>query len=257
MKRVLLVGELNKTVSNLNRYLLNKFSTQMCTDSLELIKGMVKVSEPDLIIICLVGVGRLDNKILDYFRNMEKKVPVLLIGTGEECRHYSQYYNEKQFDYVVRPITQLSLLLKCNQILGVAEVKSEEYDWGIDVGDSRRRQILVIDDSSLALRSIKSMLDKKYDITVSMSGNKGLAQAKKILPDLILLDYEMPGWDGKKTFEELRKDEETADIPVVFLTGVADKDHITAVLALNPQGYFLKPVEREKLLAAIDEIFGE
>ena len=64
-------------------------------------------------------------------------------------------------------------------------------------------------------------------------------------------------WDGKKTFEELRSNEDTADIPVVFLTGVADKDHITAVLALNPQGYFLKPLERAKLLAAIGEIFGE
>lgn len=257
MKRVLLVGGLNKTVSNLNRYLMNNFSTQMCTDSLELVKGMVKVSEPDLILICLVGVGELDNKILDYLSGLDKKVPVLLVGTGEECRHYSRYYNDKQFDYAVRPITQSALLLKCNQILGGTEDGTEEHDWGLDVVDNRRRRILVIDDSSLALRSIKSMLDKKYDITVSMSGNKGLAQAKKILPDLILLDYEMPGWDGKKTFEELRKDEETADIPVVFLTGVADEDHITAVLALNPQGYFLKPVEREKLLAAIDEIFGE
>lgn len=257
MKRVLLVGELNKTVSNLNRYLSGKFNTQLCADSLELVKGMVKVSEPELVLICLVGVGNLDSKILDYLRSLENKMPVLLIGTGEECRHYGQYYNEKQFDYIVRPITQSSLLQKCNQILGMTVTGYEDDDWGIDVGDNRRRQILVIDDSSLALRSIKSMLDKKYDITVAMSGDKGLAQAKRILPDLILLDYEMPGWDGKKTFEELRSNEDTADIPVVFLTGVADKDHITAVLALNPQGYFLKPVEREKLLAAIGEIFGE
>lgn len=257
MKKVLLIGELNKTVSNLNRYLLSKFNTQVCADSLELVKGMVKVSEPDLVLVCLVGVGNLDTKILDYLRNTGKKVPVLLIGTGEECRYYSQYYNERQFDYIVRPITQSALLLKCNQILGVTVTGNEYEDWGIDAGDNRRKQILVIDDSSLALRSIKSMLDKKYDITVAMSGDKGLAQAKKILPDLILLDYEMPGWDGRKTFEELRKNEDTADIPVVFLTGVADKEHITAVLTLNPQGYFLKPVEREKLLAAIGEIFGE
>lgn len=47
------------------------------------------------------------------------------------------------------------------------------------------------------------------------------------------------------------------DIPVIFLTGVADKEHITAVLRLNPAGYFLKPLEKEKLLEAVDKIFGE
>lgn len=81
--------------------------------------------------------------------------------------------------------------------------------------------------------------------------------AKKKHPDLILLDYEMPGWDGKRTLEEIRKDEEIMDIPVMFLTGVADKEHIAAVLGMKPEGYLLKPVEQSKLLSMIEEIFWE
>ena len=76
-------------------------------------------------------------------------------------------------------------------------------------------------------------------------------------PDLILLDYEMPEMNGKMTLEKIREDASMADIPVIFLTAVADKEHITAVLRLNPAGYFLKPLEKEKLLEAVDKIFGE
>lgn len=120
-----------------------------------------------------------------------------------------------------------------------------------------KRQILLVDDSPLALRSIKAMLDTKYDVVVATSGEKALVTAKKSLPDLVLLDYEMPGWDGRKTLEELRNDEEIGDIPVVFLTGVADKEHIAAVLGMNPQGYLLKPVDKDKLLNTIKKVFEE
>lgn len=258
MKKVLLIGELNKTVSNLNRYLANSFRTQVCADSLEPVCGMAKVSKPDLVLICLVGVGTFDKKILDFFKEMDKKITVLLVGTEEECRYYSHYYGDGQFDYVARPVTQSILLQRCRKALGmISEDTSANDEWGIDWNEQLKRQILLVDDSPLALRSIKAMLDKKYDVVVATSGEKALVAAKKNLPDLVLLDYEMPGWDGRRTLEELRNDEEVGDIPVVFLTGVADKEHITAVLGMNPKGYLLKPVDKDKLLSTIKEVFGE
>lgn len=258
MKKVLLVGELNKTVSNLNKYMASSFRIQLCSDSLELVKGMVKVQMPDLVLICLVGVGEFDNKILDYFNEQKMQTPVLLVGTENECRNYSNYYSEGKFDYVVRPVTQAVLLKKCNQMLGRISVDERTADdFGIEWNEQTRRQIMLVDDSPLALRSIKAMLDKEYDVMVSNSGERALVMAKQNLPDLVLLDYEMPGWDGRRTLEELRKDDEVGDIPVVFLTGVADKEHIAAVLGMNPQGYLLKPVDRDKLLKTIKKVFGE
>ena len=72
MKKVLLIGELNQTVSTVNKHLQTKFQTQMCMDTLEMVKGMIKVFEPELAIICLVGVGTLDRKVLDYFEARRK-----------------------------------------------------------------------------------------------------------------------------------------------------------------------------------------
>ena len=77
---------------------------------------------------------------------------------------------------------------------------------------------------------------------------------EKKKPDLILLDYDMPGWNGKVTFEKIREIPEYVDIPIVFLTGMADKEHITAVLHLNPAGYILKPISSDKLLSTIESV---
>ncbi len=73
---------------------------------------------------------------------------------------------------------------------------------------------------------------------------------------MILLDYEMPGETGADVLKKLRANERSKDIPVVFLTGVADSERIKSVLALNPRGYMLKPINIERLLSTIKTIIG-
>ncbi|MCR5651611.1 MAG: response regulator [Lachnospiraceae bacterium] len=124
--------------------------------------------------------------------------------------------------------------------------------------EEEKKVILVVDDNATTLRGIKKILEKQYEVVLANSGTKAIAQISRQKPDLILLDYEMPVCDGKQTFEMIRSDEEMADIPVVFLTGVNDKSHIHAVLRLKPAGYMLKPYEPEKLLSTIRKVlYGE
>ena len=89
---------------------------------------------------------------------------------------------------------------------------------------------------------------------IATSGLKALEFMRKRKPDLVLLDYEMPKFDGRETLEQMKKDDELKNIPVFFLTAVADTQHITALLKLNPNGYFLKPLEKDKVLEAIEKI---
>ncbi len=119
------------------------------------------------------------------------------------------------------------------------------------------KKILVVDDNATTLRGIKKILDPYYEVTLANSGMRAIAAISKDKPDLILLDYEMPVCDGKQTFEMIRADEDMKDIPVIFLTGVNDKAHITAVLKLVPAGYMLKPYEPEKLLATIRKVLDQ
>lgn len=252
MKKVLLVGELNMTVSSINQYLYTRFQTQICTGNYEIVKGMEKVFKPDLVLICLVGSEKMDERILTFFS--EKKRPMLIIGTQEECNDYQSYIEENQCDFAVRPITLQAILKKCMLMLKLAVEEQEEMTVTPEIRE--KKLILAVDDSGILLRSVKKMLEPQYEVVVATSGMMALNQAKKNRPDLILLDYEMPEWDGKRTLEEIRKDEELKDIPVLFLTAVADKAHITAVLGLNPCGYLLKPIEQQKLIDTVDQVIS-
>ena len=77
------------------------------------------------------------------------------------------------------------------------------------------------------------------------------------MPDLILLDYEMPEMNGKEVMEKLQSDEELREIPIVFLTSADSKEIVMELLALKPAGYILKPVESQMLLERIEEIIGK
>lgn len=252
MKKILLIGELNQTVSTINDYLQTKFQTQLCMDSLEMVKGMVKVFEPEMAVICLVGVGELDHKILDFFENRRNNVPVLLIGTMEECGYFKKYYDSEQFDFLTRPTTLSELMEKCQASLKLEEDISEGSKNAEKVEVKKR--ILVVDDSGVLLRSVKAMLADQYEVVVAMDGKKALERARNKQPDLILLDYEMPVMDGKETLEELRNDERLKEIPVVFLTSVADRESIASVLKLKPEGYLLKPIDQARMLETIENI---
>ena len=73
--------------------------------------------------------------------------------------------------------------------------------------------------------------------------------------DLILLDHEMPVTSGPQVLEMLRSDSETSNIPVIFLTGKGDKESVMAVVALRPDGYFLKGIQKNELLEKLQEFF--
>ena len=74
--------------------------------------------------------------------------------------------------------------------------------------------------------------------------------------DLILLDYEMPEENGPAVLEKIRKSEDLKNIPVVFLTGISERDKIKQVLSLKIQGYLLKPIEHDKLIQTIQKVIG-
>mgnify|MGYP003293539831 CR=1 FL=1 len=97
-------------------------------------------------------------------------------------------------------------------------------------------------------------LEEKYNVTTMINGRMAERFLESKTCDLILLDYEMPIENGPEVFRELRMRENSKDIPIVFLTGVADTAKIAEVLRLKPQGYLLKPIEMERLFETIDKI---
>ena len=80
---------------------------------------------------------------------------------------------------------------------------------------------------------------------------------KRKIPDLILLDYLMPEKDGSDVAKELRDIDEYASIPIVFLTGITEKNAIIDILVeLKPQGFIIKPAKKSELVAKIIDVLG-
>lgn len=121
---------------------------------------------------------------------------------------------------------------------------------------NERKHILVVDDNSLMLKVIKEHLRDDYDVATAISGKIALRFLAKKKTDLILLDYEMPEEDGPTILGKLREIDSVKDVPVIFLTGISEKDKIKKALSMKPQGYLLKPIERQALLDAIHKYLG-
>ena len=245
MKKVLLIGKLNDTVKELNTYLSKRFSVQISSEIPAVLEGMIKVVNPDIMIMSLIGANEGFLSVFSMLQNNYPYVPVITLGTEAEVQPFSKFYSGGQFFNVSRPFENKEVLEAICACLGISEPDAVSYE------ESSKKKVLVVDDNAATLRSLKTILDKTYDVSVATSGMKAMAAIGKKKPDLILLDYEMPVCDGKQTLEMIRADEELGDIPVIFLTSVNGKEHIRAVIMMHPAGYLLKPVKTETLKSTI------
>lgn len=109
--------------------------------------------------------------------------------------------------------------------------------------------VLVIDDDPVVQDLMQSFLSKEgYRVTVASGGEEGLSKARELKPDVITLDVAMPRMDGWTVLSALKADAAVADIPVIMLTMVDDKN---MGFALGAADYMTKPINRERLAAVL------
>lgn len=254
MKKILLVGKLNSVVRETNQYLSQFFHVQLCSENAGVLEGMLKIVNPDLVLISLIGAYDIDTSIFFMLNSQYAQTPVLTIGTKEECATFLKYYENDQFENLIRPVEHTVIMEAVCRRLGLAQGEVLQEAAQAQKEEGSRKRILVVDDNGTTLRTMKAMLQEHYEVAVAISGAQAMTSIGKKRPDLILLDYEMPVCDGKMTLEMIRADEDMKSIPVVFLTAVNDRENIEAVLRLKPAGYFLKPPVKDRLLTEIDKI---
>lgn len=163
--------------------------------------------------------------------------------------------------FIERPIAAVKIMATIIHYLrGQNEAEAElgmgDDLAGLEVGEVKKKRVMVIDDDRTVLKLLKGALDGVYEVTPMANGITATKFFESHTCDLILLDYEMPGANGPQVFRILRNMEAAANVPIVFLTGVADKAKIQEVLALRPQGYLLKPVDVEKVHRTIESLIG-
>lgn len=123
--------------------------------------------------------------------------------------------------------------------------------------EKKKKSILIVDDDSTYLGVIRDWLRDYYKVSMANSGLQAIKWLGSNKADLILLDYEMPEMDGYELMGNLRNDPETQMIPIIFLTGKNDRDHVFSILHYKPDGYLLKTASKDTLLDSIDRFFAE
>nr|HEV8010248.1 response regulator transcription factor [Bradyrhizobium sp.] len=119
--------------------------------------------------------------------------------------------------------------------------------------ESKKRDVaLVVDDSPETLRLLTDALDGAgMTVMVAMDGAAAMRIVDQITPDIILLDAVMPGMDGFETCQRLKRDAGLSNVPVIFMTGLAETEHIVRGLEAGGVDYVTKPIVIEEMLARI------
>ena len=106
---------------------------------------------------------------------------------------------------------------------------------------SEKNSILIVDDEALNIKTLTQILEQEYTVYAEKDSLNSLDTAKKLQPDLILLDVVMPNIDGFEVMKNLKADKDTENIPVMFITGLSDAENEIQGFALGAVDYIHKP----------------
>ncbi|MGI4778075.1 MAG: response regulator [Janthinobacterium lividum] len=113
--------------------------------------------------------------------------------------------------------------------------------------------VLIVDDVPDNLAVLHDALDESgYTVLVATSGEAALARAAQARPDIVLLDAMMPGMDGFEVARRLKADPATVHIPIVFMTGLTETEHLVAALEAGGVDYVTKPIKPKEVLARMN-----
>lgn len=353
MKKALLIGRFNTVFKDIYDFLDEKdafIHIQACPEHMESIKSIIKMTNPGLIIISLIGLDKEYLNLFAFIRLKYGELPVLCIGTETEQKPFEAFLETAQYQAITRPCTNRNIWTHVKAILDISEkpktdseklkaysdTKTEEFQRELeeitrmpmdeqekrtvtfrdnrqstaddDLDDSwidealakqtkaaykaktiqrteiaqnieaelqkgtapvsqtakeeallaanKKIRVLLVDDNAIQLRALRGALMSDYEVLMAVSGEEAIEVMHNEYPDIVFLDYAMPGYNGKKVLEIMRQSEKLKNLPVVFLTGLQDKKEIMSLVALKPNGYLVKPPDIEKIKETIRKLVG-
>ena len=175
----------------------------------------------------------------------DREIGLILIG------------DEQQYDVLKKTIPEHTVTEWFKRPLDIDKLMKRVSQYlDENTGDKRKKTVLIVDDDITYMRTVYEWLKGSYHVGMASNGVQAISFLTKNKADLILLDYEMPIANGPQVLSMLRSDSETGQIPVMFLTGHGDRESVLSVVGLSPVDYLLKTIDRDTLLAKINNFFS-
>ena len=244
-KRIVLVGDMKS-------FMVSSIAKEFTDSGFEVIQEAGNVNKlssipnrPSVFLVYIDDFGEMKD-VFVYLKDsaLEGNISLSIIGT------------QNDFDSVRALMPNTPIAASFLRPINVQEM-TMQMEKVIQAEDERLayKKVLVVDDDGTMLRTIKSWLDKSYQVFMVNSGMAAITFLAKNTVDLILLDYEMPVTSGPQVLEMLRSDPATANIPVMFLTNKSDKNSVMTAVDLKPEKYLLKTMKPMEILHSIDDFF--
>lgn len=121
-----------------------------------------------------------------------------------------------------------------------------------------KKKVLVVDDDKDCIQLVKDFLESRgFEIVTAVEGETGLAKAKALKPDLIILDVMMPLMDGITVLQKLKENPVTQSIPVIMLTAKDRDEDVQKGYKHGAEYYITKPFELNQLILGVNLMMGK
>ena len=263
--KILIIGEDYSNVNDIYDQFGKIYEVLISSPIAADISAHVNYFRPDMIMLSLEGIH---DYVVDEFKAAKaaysnlQGIPFAAAGNKDDLMWFEQQWagladlkidiDKKMLDIQLEVDVKIDKAAKKN-----AKAPAPEADiYNNNQNEDGKKTILVLDDSPIMPKVIREQLKEFYDVVIVTSGRLALKYLKENKVDMMLLDYDMPEMSGLDVLKTMKADTATRNIPAVFLTGVSDRAKIAQALALGPQGYLLKPIDKEKLFAMIHKCIG-
>lgn len=218
---------------------------------------ILKQTVPDAMILDLMmpevdGFG-----VLDHIRNFERTahIPVLILTAKHITKEDLKFLRQNN----VHQLVQKGEIKKQELLNNIASmfIRKEEIPPKIEHKIQKivgKPLVLIVEDNPDNLLTVKALLAENYDVVTAENGVEGVSIARRLLPNLILLDLSLPEVDGYEAFRQIRKDPALDNVPVAALTAsalITDKEHI---LAFGFDAYIAKPIDTTFFYNTINQL---
>lgn len=180
---------------------------------------------------------------LEQLRNIEKciNVPIVLVTGKTDKTTILNSFIMGVDGYLAKPVSKDTLVNKLSEVYHAHDSKGN------------KKTVLMIDDDMTYLKQLNNMLSDSYNVIMINSAKLALDYLLTHTPDVILLDYQMPLYNGANVMNMIQKNSSRKPIPVIILSGALNREALQECYAYNPFAYLVKPVSKDTLVEHLEQ----
>ncbi|MCH8207911.1 MAG: response regulator [Nitrospinae bacterium] len=218
---------------------------------------LIKVKKFDCVLLDYLLGDSTGSAILKKIRESQPQIPIIVITAYDNASIVKSMDKAGASGFISKgDLSTAKLNEIIEEVLGNKRPERRKAKSGqrrvLSFAGLEGMKVLVVDDSPTNITIIRNILsDIDLDISVSPSGEVALDIAPKILPDLIIMDIMMPGIDGFEACRQLKANETTQDIPVIFISAKSETRDFIKGFSIGAVDYITKPFREEEVLARV------